>query len=259
MGVTPTRLPAPPRAVKGGAGCAIWFVRLFILPHMAIGVMLILQCVGSVLIAAFGVDANAIVTKAYTSTGSKGGTSYRIAYRYTSGGREHTGSETVNAATYAAVSQPDLLEGEKATVRVRYLNYGFYQQTLMVQDRSPWRWAGMFLLIGLFWNGILSVFVVIAWVIPIRARRLVKYGEVTAGAVVSSRVRTGKNTTHYVTFRFSDPQSGAELQREMTVPRAKYESATPERPVTVIYWPGNLKRAIAYELSDYTVEGALTA
>ena len=259
MGITPTRLPAPPRVVKGGPGCAIWFVRLFILPHMAIGLLLILQFVGSVLIAAFGAESNATVTKAYTSQGSKGGTSYHVAYRFLAGGREHTGSETVNAATYAAVSQPDLLEGEKSTVRVRYLNYGFYVQKLMVQDRSPWMWAGMFLLMGLFWNGILSVFVVIAWVIPIRARNLVKHGETAAGTVVSSRVRTGKNTTYYVTFRFSDPQSGEELQREMAVPRAKYDLAKPENRVTVIYWPGNLKRAIAYELSGYSVEGAQTA
>ena len=117
----------------------------------------------------------------------------------------------------------------------------------------------MFLLIGLFWNGILSVFVVIAWVIPIRARNLVKHGETAAGTVVSSRVRTGKNTTYYVVFRFSDPQSGEELQREMAVPRAKYDLAKPENRVTVIYWPGNLKRAIAYELSGYSVEGAQTA
>src|SRR5437867_3035224 len=79
---TPVRLPPPPREVHGGVGCAIWFVRLFILPHMLVGIFLIARLVLTALTAVFGTDRVATVTKAYTSQTSKGGTIYHIDYHY---------------------------------------------------------------------------------------------------------------------------------------------------------------------------------
>jgi hypothetical protein len=52
-------------------GCGIWFLRLFILPHMLAGVFLISQFLLTLLTAAFGRDTLATVTKARTEQRGK--------------------------------------------------------------------------------------------------------------------------------------------------------------------------------------------
>jgi hypothetical protein len=254
---TPTRLPMPPRQVHGGVGCGVWFARLFILPHMCVGVGLIGMFALAALVAAFGTDFMARVTRAYTSRGSKGGTTYNLAYQYDAGGRQFTNSATVGAGTYAAVSRPGDLEGHAEMVRVRHIGLGSLHYHLLTQERSAWTAAGQFLLFALFWNGIVSVFVVLLWVMPIRQRSLARHGFATLGTIDGSRVRRGKSTSYYATFRFTDPANGQEISREMQLPgRTHYEEAQAGRAVTVLYDPRKPKRAIVYELSGYRVAEA---
>src|ERR1051326_4402735 len=131
-------LPPPPRDVHGGPGCAIWVMRLFILPHMCVGVFLIGQVLVGVLNAAFGTDVQATVTRAYTKTGSKGGTIYYIDYQYSAGGRVYTNSESVGVTTYAAVGHPEDAENRAATVRVRRLEFGPLHYHRLIEGHSAW-------------------------------------------------------------------------------------------------------------------------
>jgi hypothetical protein len=95
VAATPTTLPPPPRQVVGGVGCIPWALRLFILPHMYAGVMIFGQFALAVLVAAFGSDLDATVTKAHTSETSKGGLIYYLDYRFIAGGQTYTGKESV--------------------------------------------------------------------------------------------------------------------------------------------------------------------
>jgi hypothetical protein len=252
---TPTRLPPPPRVLHGGEGCLLWGVRLFILPHTCIGLFLMGQFVLSLLIAAFGTDRAATVTGTRAEPASKGGTIYYIDYRYVAGGREYTNSETVGAVTYARVSGSAQPEGRPVTVRVRHLELGPSSPHLFAQGHSVWGTVGERLLIALFWNGIVSVFVYVLWVAPIRKYLLLRHGQTTTGRVVSTRERKGKGTTYLATFCFRDPESGREIEREMEVAGEPLYVMAQGRPeVTVVYSPRNPRRAIAYELSGYRVE-----
>jgi hypothetical protein len=251
---TPTQLPPPPRDVQGGVGCAIWFLRLFILPHMCVGVFLISQLFLSILDAAFGTDVRATVTKAYTKPASKDGTIYYLNYQYSAGGRDYTNSESVGAATFAAVGHPEDVENRETTVRVRHFEVGPFHHHQLTQGHSAWRGAGEALVFALFWNGIVSVFVYLGWVAPIRRHLLVRHGFATEGTIVSRRERSGKGTTYYAKFRFRNPENGIEVEREMSLPgEAAYDTAQPGRPVTVLYSPRNPRRAVIYEFSGYTV------
>src|SRR5437879_89481 len=156
---TPTRLPSPPRVVHGGVGCIIWFLRVFILPHMCVGVFMTAQLAFTVLTAAFGRDVEATVTNSYTSRGGKGRTIYHLEYVYHADGRDYANSDTVGATTYASVIQSQVAEVGAATVRVRYLGFGPFHYHVLTQDHSASKSASELLLFTLFWNGILSMFV----------------------------------------------------------------------------------------------------
>jgi len=250
----PTPLPPPPRSVRGGAGCGLWLVRVFILPHVCVGVGVAGLTVLTALVAALGTDLAATVTGAHTSRGHKGGISYQIDYRYRIGARDYTHSGGVSAETYAAVGHPRDLEGPPATVRVRHLTIGPWNYGVLTQERTAWKAAGGLLVFAVFWCAILSIFVYLIWVIPIRNRLLVRNGQTTTGTIVKSRVNRGKSTSYYATFRFQDPATGREIEREMTLPgKEQYEAAWAGKAVTVVYSPRHPKRALAYELSGYRV------
>jgi hypothetical protein len=224
---------------------------------MLAGLCLAGSLVVTLLVAAFGTDVAATVTKTRTSQSSKGGTVYYIYYRYSAGGREYTNSQTVGANAYTPVSHPEDPGGRAATVRVRHFALGPLHYQLLPQEESPWKLAGVQLFAVLFWNGILSVFVYWAWVVPIRQRLLVRHGHATAGTIVHTRVRRGKSTTYYATFRFTDPANGREVKAEMALPgKDQYDAAHAGRVVTVLYDPRNPRRALVYELCAYEAAGA---
>lgn len=248
----PTQLPAPPRSVRGGPGFGIWFIRIFILPHMMVGVVLICQSLLLVLTVLFGADLTGTVTKASTKT-TKSGATYTLDYRYTIKGHEYSDSNTVGEKTYAAATQSGVAAGAQGTVHLRYIGAVGFHHAMLVENHSAWASVASPLGICLFWNAILSVFVAIAWVVPINRRLLVKYGEATAGKVVDSWTKRGKSTTYYVRLHFRHPQTGEQISCEMQVPNKElYESAAVGRQLTILFSPRNPRRAIAYELSGYT-------
>ena len=254
---TPTQLPPPPRAVHGGLGCAVWGVRLFVLPHMCAGVFLLGRLVASVLLATFGTDVEATVTNAHTAPASKGGTIYYLDYQYRRDGREFFDTETVGATAYATFSAPGTLEGRRPTLRVRHWQLGPWSTHRVDQQSAPWRLVAGDFFIALFWNGILSVFVYAFWVRPTRERSLIRHGEVARGTIVSTRTRQGRGPNYFATFRFAEPATGFDVQREMEISGlVDFASLRPGYPLTVLFDPRKPRRAIAYELCGYRVTGA---
>jgi Protein of unknown function (DUF3592) len=251
---TPTRLPEPPRTVRGGPGCMIWFVRVFILPHMVGGVVMAVVFVLTVIVALWGTDSTGSVLALSTSHGRKGGTTYNVQYRYCIDWRCFTNSASVGSQLFQSLSGSSNLEGAPAPVKVRVISIGRLHFHVFTEEHSAWDEAGPLLLFVLFWNAILSVFVYVIWVAPLRDRALVRNGQVASGNIVSKRERRGRGVTYFATFRFTDPASGQEIKREMTLPsRAKYDDARTGKPVTVIYDPRKPKRAVAYELGSYRI------
>ena len=250
-------LPPPPRTVHGGPGFGVWFARLFIMPHLCCGIGLLGFVLITALTAAFGTDVTALVTNAHTSRGSKGSTNYSLDYRYRIGGTEYTHSSSVGARTYSSCAPAGRLhdaEGPVARLHVRHLGFGPWHYQAVVEEGSLWKIAGGMFLMALFWNGIVSVFVYVLWVAPIRNRRLIRSGETTAGKVLKTRISRGKSTSYYATFGFTDPATGQEIQREMSLPgRPQYNQACAVQSVTVIYDPRHPRHALAYELSGYRV------
>lgn len=197
------------------------------------------------------------MTAAYTSKGSKGRTDYNLQYRYNANGSEYTKSDTVGQNTYQKLTQSGKIKEGLTTFRVRYVGQGSMHFHVLIENGSTWILFGSMLFFVLFWNGVLSVFVYIAWVVPLHTRWLVRHGAVTVGKIVSRRTQRGKGTRYYATYRFREPVSGQDFEREMQLPKESlYWVAEKGMEVTVLYNPLKPKRSLVYELCGYRASGA---
>ena len=255
-------LPEPPRRLqrRPGRGCGLtvsrWFLRLFILPHTIIGVVLIGAAVFGLFVWLFGADVAGRITN-LDIVHAKKGQHHRVHYAYTVAGIEHAGTTDVSADVYAG-----LRVGDAYPVRVfRPL------PTWMPQPCGPGSSAGMVFALpffALFWNGILSVFLWMAWVAPWRLWLLMRYGLATAGLVVGKETRRGNkgSVSRVVQYRYQatleDESSIAatpeSFEREMNVTPADYAAAMVDQPVTVIYHPKNPKCSLIYQFAEYEAQ-----
>src|SRR3954466_12986520 len=87
-----TRLPPPPRVVrrKLGSGCALWFPRLFVLPHMIIGILTLLAVPTRWYVYHHGTHVQAKIHKLERRTSKKGGDYYVVGFDYQLNGRRYS-------------------------------------------------------------------------------------------------------------------------------------------------------------------------
>src|SRR4051812_6039602 len=119
--------PPPPRAVRArfpGAGCALWFPRLFILPHTVIGLWMIGHFSVVLLWLVAGSNVTGRIVDAKESTSSKGRKYYEIAYDVPMrGGGSIRKTEGASQGFYESLPRSVRAHeaGASADVRVRVL------------------------------------------------------------------------------------------------------------------------------------------
>jgi hypothetical protein len=248
-------LPPPPRRVHGRLGGSLWFTRIFIMPHMLVGLGVAGYLVFLLLWRLFGVDYPATVVDAKISHSSKHGDRYILHYRFEAGGETRLGSDTVGWPVYQTYQNTS--PGQtNPPVMVHYLGLGPLHHAALREAGSPWAEIGFLSLWAVFWNGVLSIFVYQIWVKPLRVRRLYQCGDFTAGKLLHKRVRTGKSSTYYVSYRFNDPFSGQVYESEIQVWKADdWQQAVEGQPVTVLFAHNNPQRSTVYEFGGYRIEG----
>jgi hypothetical protein len=248
-------LPPPPRRVQGRLGGSLWFTRLFIMPHMLVGIGAAGYLVFLLLWRLLGADIPATVVDSKVSHSSKHGDSYTLKYRFEAGGETQFDSDTVGWSVYQTYRNP--APGQtNPPVTVHYLGLGPLHHSALREGGSLWAQIGFLTLWAGFWNGVLSIFVYQIWVKPIRARRLYKYGASTAGKLLHKRARTGKSSSYYVSYHFNDPFSGQAYESEILVWKLEdWQQAVEGQPVTVLFAQTNPKRSTVYEFGGYRIEG----
>src|SRR5580765_790588 len=87
-----TQLPPPPRGVlrKLGSGCALWFPRHFILPHMIAGIVTLLSVPTRWYVYHHGTHVQAKIHKLEARTSRKGGDYYVVGFEYQLDGRRYS-------------------------------------------------------------------------------------------------------------------------------------------------------------------------
>jgi hypothetical protein len=267
--------PPAPRSVRRrpGAAVGLWAIRLFILPHTCVGVGLIAAMVFMPFWVLAGTDTTTTVTRVWT-TRSKNTTSYRIEYTDPADGRS-TREDTVTGQEYERLSRllktpgaVDAVEADPtlppaAALKVRSLRIGPYTHRGVIEPgASGWGTVGVVWLIGLFWNGIVSIFFYLIYVAPMREKRLHRNGDATLGRITGKTTRRGqKGGTRYVLkYTFTPPRRGisersrrddGESSSEYVVERAQWDAAAEGDEVWVLHWPDRAKPNVLYGYGSY--------
>jgi hypothetical protein len=164
------------------AGCGIWVMRLFILPHMCVGVWLLIQAMLTVGWFFAGNDVAGQVTYGWALP-SKKSTAYEVEYRYPDGTTQGRAQASVSRDYYDQLPGPMRLAGGRPTstpavpaatlpLRVRVFRVGplFHVAPLPPVGESIGAQLGFALFAAAFWNGIVSVFAYQFWIKPWRLR-----------------------------------------------------------------------------------------
>jgi hypothetical protein len=153
------------------AGCAIWGLRLFILPHMYIGASLLGQVVLTTLWFFAGHDVPGQITRAWMRQGRKAPI-YYVEYQYPEGAETKRVETNIGKNAYSALPAgvrsptPDVT----VPVIVRVFRYGVLHHAAALPPVGDSRGSQLTqaLIFAAFWNGILSVFVYLFWIKPAR-------------------------------------------------------------------------------------------
>lgn len=239
-----------------GAGCGMWFIRLFLLPHTVVGVCAIgvaLAFTGLYLgVWLFGDEYPAGVVKKEERRGSKGKRIYAVEYEYTVAGRPHTGEVTVGADEFRQIA-----EGDRFTVRALEA-VPEWRPWPRLPGATPLLELGGVWLFALFWNGVLSVFVYAVYVGPWRARRLVRWGVPAPGIVRDTTVSTNKGArTYHLRYEYAAANDAGEptvLTGKMSSSQSAAAGARAGDVVTVLYDPRKPGRSLIYQFADYRVD-----
>ena len=244
---------ATPRAIRrrqgAWAGCAVVFGRLFILPHMCVGVFLMLMVPITIGEMFFGtVQQGRIVGKWTTSTKR---TNYHIRYAYDVNGDHRAAERSCSEAEYQVIPDPARAQ-PPPTIEIRGLSVlGHYFHEAMLPGESRWAEIGALAGAALFWNGILSVFVYLLWILPWREKQLYRWGTPVPGRITGKHTRTGKSVSYYLDYEFISPRWGV-LKRQQTIAGQQYYHQThPGQLVTILCYPQKKRPSVIYEFGSF--------
>jgi hypothetical protein len=237
-----------------GHGCTLWGARLFILPHMLVGLGLLLAVPAACAWALFGTDHTARVQRVWETRGSKGKISYHAEYAYDLPTGARQSQDNVSFETFTRFQNTPPAANLPVTIRVRSIGHAppLFYDTPLEPGESPWAKIGFIFLFAAFWNGILSVFVYQFYVTPWRTRRLFRSGTAAPGTVISKRAGGSKNRTFHVGYQFRTPDGKTRKGESIAAPKDAWDKISTGDPITVLYDPNDPdRRSVAYDYGDY--------
>jgi hypothetical protein len=248
----PAVLPPPPRAVEitSRNGCGLAAIRLLFLPHMLAALFLLLLVPARLYVHWFGTPVAAVVDRIQSRTTRKGGHWFDVDLHYDFRGQrfveEHqTFSTEVGRQTHVG----DALDGRAVTV---------LGHTFMLRRAADVRSTTiLFAVVGVFANGLMSIFYYIAWILPIRRRWLAMFGQEARGKVTARKAFYGRTAAYAVSYTFHTAD-GRQIKAKSSATAAGYSAARIDGDVTVLYNPRRPKHSLAYECSEFIVTGPAT-
>jgi hypothetical protein len=223
------------RSVRSTTRSALGCIRIFILPHLLVGIGLIWALILMTLTALLGTDTLGRVTELSATRGSKGGTSYTVAFEFTHGLESYKGRNSIPPAQFQGLAKG-------MDIAVRYLPLlPNYSASAKPVGASVWQGTGRMLGFTLFWNGILSIFVWLAWVQPYRQKKLLEKGDSTDADVLEVQAVGSRSTHRRVKAAYT--VNGIHYERQFWALREPSADLAAGDRITLYYDPRNPKRA----------------
>lgn len=243
-----TRGPSKlPRAVRkrDAASSFVWLIGLFILPHMLAGVVMVGNVMVSTANALAGADAQGRVVRTRIGPGGRGGQLHHVEYSYPSARGELTGQRSFSLKA-TSIPQVDQM------IHIRHIDVGtMHESVMLLPGESAWDGAFEKLFIMLFWNGVLSFFFYSIWYVPLRNRRLYRWGTVAAGHITRKYEKKGRSTEYHVDYEFSTGLSASRSASMVVSSKTIWDRVNLGQPVTVLHDPKGPSPSVAYECGDY--------
>jgi hypothetical protein len=247
--------PRPVRYRDGwNAGCGLWCVRLFTLPHTIVGITVLCIAIASTgqfaAVGLLGKSYEGKIVKKDDSRSTKGTRHYYVQYTYDVDGRGYRGEVKVTKDRF-----DEMREGDAITVRAWDVMPDSGQWP-RVPGHLPIEDLGGKWFFAVFWNGLMSVFLWMVYVRPWRQRQLVRIGIPTQGIIRDVNTYTNKGTKNYVLkYEYAVPateeQPGQVLHGRLTSTVKAAAGANRGDVVTVLYHPQKPRRSLLYAYSDY--------
>jgi hypothetical protein len=240
---TNSGMPPPPRAVRRKTGgCLLVALRLFILPHMIAGLYFIGSIPARWYVAHYGTPVTATVDRLTTESTRKG-TGYSVHFHYVLNRHLYNDTASVGSETFDGTRVHDVHPGRASA---------WFGVPLFLGP-PEWQNGGIQVLIGMaiFWNAIVGVFVYNLWFVPLRDRKILRWGEISAGVITARKKVSGRGADTFRLYYTFTTASG-----EQFTGKARTNSVLASMiglPVMVVYLPYLPKRNLAYEYCDYEV------
>ncbi len=229
-----------------------WFPRLFILPHVIIGICLIVYPFLMLITNVYGTELKATVTDKVSYRDSEGDRAFKVAYKYTWNNKEQEEESGLNRREFKQYNVGDPINvrffalAPDYTRTIRPVRGEYAQPDLAT--------VAFYAFFALFWNGILSVFVLLLYIVPAVNWYLLRFGSVCEGVIVDKKTdRDDDGKRYFVEYAFR-PGRKAQLtssdQRSTTSTDAiMWDTYSVGDPVCVLYsrtWP---KAHLVFEFS----------
>lgn len=245
---TAARFNAPRELIWNDETAAryVWGMRLFIVPHILVGIGTLGAMLASLLWLLLGTTWQAKVVDASLSP-SPGGTTCYVTWS--------SPREDLQHSEKLACSQVTELKRPGATVPVRTLDMlgvrydRLWLPVLPTKNLLFFPW-----LFGLIWNGFMALAVHTFYVVPAQQRDLLARGSPTAGTVTSKRTRRGKVTKYVFEYSYQTPEGPKEGEAEVRS-KDRWDAITKGSKVLVFYDPQHPKRSVTHAYGPYRVVG----
>ena len=244
LGPTPRRVAKAAGRTVGMAG--IGCLRIFLIPFILVGVVTLLMAIGGTLVAVAGVEMPGKVV-ARRDTSDSDGSSYKVDFTFHCGAAVYSGSSDVSSVNYGRL-EPG------SDVMVRALPWA--PSILPVVRGASEHGVPDFAFFGIFalcWNGIISVFLWVAYILPGIERRLVVGGLAAAGRVTKRTTVTNEESMlYYIHCEFvTRTASDTTIASKYSVTQKQWESVAVGDTLTVLYDAQRPKRSTLYRFAAY--------
>ncbi len=245
QGVTPRKLKVRTR----GPWLMFWFVRLFLVPFILVGIGTLSEALQTSGIALVGnTTAGTVISRDYNND-SEGGGGWYITYSFKAG--DHLYSATDKERSSHAVTPGELVKVKYASWLPSHASY------LVVPDATALHVVGLIWFFTLFWNAITGVFFAAFYIAPVYDRMLYTNGSIAVGNITAKNVQTGESNSYTIEYTYqamkSGLGSGEDRKGTNTIAKSEWDNCEVGDPVSILYLNRRYRNSVAYKFGMYTV------